>query len=153
MLVVDTDDALLVTKNNDKNDIKFITEQLDKKKYDLVNNHKKVMRPWGYYTVIEEGLKYKVKRIYLNPQSSISLQVHKLRAEHWVVVNGEAEVTKDNNILTLNENESIFIPLGTIHRLSNTKEKPLEIIEIQTGDTLNESDIERFDDDYGRDKH
>jgi mannose-1-phosphate guanylyltransferase/mannose-6-phosphate isomerase len=153
MVIVDTDDVLLVTKNKEKNGVDFILKELVKKNYDLINEHKKVIRPWGYFISIEDGSRYKVKRIYLNPRSSISLQVHKHRAEHWVVVNGEAEVVKDNETFTLSENESIYIPIGTKHRLSNKQNDPLEIIEIQTGEIIDESDIERYDDEYGRNNH
>ncbi len=107
-------------------------------------------RPWGWYDVIDEGDRYKVKNIEVKPGSSLSLQVHHHRAEHWVVVEGTAMVQLNNDKQLLSENQSTFIPLGCKHRLSNPGKIPLKIIEVQSGPYLDEDDIERFDDDFGR---
>ena len=107
-------------------------------------------RPWGWYDVIDQGNRYKVKSIEVNPNASLSLQKHLHRAEHWVVVEGTAQVEVDGKITIIKENESTYIPLGSKHRLSNPDKIPLRIIEVQSGSYLEEDDIERFDDDYGR---
>ena len=107
-------------------------------------------RPWGWYDVIDEGNRYKVKNIEVKPGSSLSLQVHHHRAEHWVVVEGTAMIQLNNDKQLLSENQSTFIPLGCKHRLSNPGKIPLKIIEVQSGPYLDEDDIERFDDDFGR---
>jgi len=107
-------------------------------------------RPWGWYDVIDQGNRYKVKSIEVNPNASLSLQKHLHRAEHWVVVEGTAQVEVDGKITIIKENESTYIPLGSKHRLSNPGKIPLRIIEVQSGSYLEEDDIERFDDDYGR---
>tara|TARA_B100001996_G_scaffold165568_1_gene126231 strand:+ start:519 stop:857 length:339 start_codon:yes stop_codon:yes gene_type:complete len=107
-------------------------------------------RPWGWYEVIDQGNRYKVKRIEVNPNASLSLQKHLHRAEHWVVVEGTAQIEVDGKISIIKENESTYIPLGSKHRLSNRGKIPLRIVEIQSGSYLEEDDIERFDDNYGR---
>jgi len=107
-------------------------------------------RPWGWYLVIDQGDRYKVKSIEVNPNASLSLQKHLHRAEHWVVVEGTAQVEVDGKITIIKENESTYIPLGSKHRLSNPGKIPLRIIEVQSGSYLEEDDIERFEDDYGR---
>ena len=107
-------------------------------------------RPWGWYDVIDQGNRYKVKSIEVNPNASLSLQKHLHRAEHWVVVEGTAQVEVDGKITIIKENESTYIPLGSKHRLSNPGKIPLRIIEVQSGSYLEEDDIERFDDNYGR---
>ena len=107
-------------------------------------------RPWGWYLVIDQGDRYKVKSIEVNPNASLSLQKHLHRAEHWVVVEGTAQVEVDGKITIIRENESTYIPLGSKHRLSNPGKIPLRIIEVQSGSYLEEDDIERFEDDYGR---
>ena len=107
-------------------------------------------RPWGWYDVIDQGNRYKVKSIEVNPNASLSLQKHLHRAEHWVVVEGTAQVEVDGKITIIRENESTYIPLGSKHRLSNPGKIPLRIIEVQSGSYLEEDDIERFEDDYGR---
>tara|TARA_B100000131_G_C17930935_1_gene538284 strand:- start:241 stop:582 length:342 start_codon:yes stop_codon:yes gene_type:complete len=109
-------------------------------------------RPWGWYLVIDQGDRYKVKSIEVNPNASLSLQKHLHRAEHWVVVEGTAQVEVDGKITIIRENESTYIPLGSKHRLSNPGKIPLRIIEVQSGSYLEEDDIERFEDDYGRTK-
>ena len=107
-------------------------------------------RPWGWYDVIDQGNRYKVKSIEVNSNASLSLQKHLHRAEHWVVVEGTAQIEVDGKITIIKENESTYIPLGSKHRLSNPGKIPLRIIEVQSGSYLEEDDIERFDDDYGR---
>ena len=109
-------------------------------------------RPWGWYDVIDEGDRYKVKNIEVKPGSSLSLQQHHHRTEHWVVVSGTALVQLNNDKQLLGENQSTYIPLGCVHRLSNPGKIPLKIIEVQSGAYLEEDDIERLDDDYGRTK-
>ena len=110
----------------------------------------KEQRPWGWYDVIDQGNRYKVKSIEVNPNASLSLQKHLHRAEHWVVVEGTAQIEVDGKISIIKENESTYIPLGSKHRLSNPGKIPLRIIEVQSGSYLEEDDIERFDDNYGR---
>ena len=106
--------------------------------------------PWGWYDVIDQGNRYKVKSIEVNPNASLSLQKHLHRAEHWVVVEGTAQIEVDGKISIIKENESTYIPLGSKHRLSHPGKIPLRIIEVQSGSYLEEDDIERFDDNYGR---
>ena len=110
----------------------------------------KKTRPWGWYEVIDQGNSYKVKRIEVKPNASLSLQKHLHRAEHWVVVEGTAQVEVDGKTFIIKENESTYIPLGSKHRLSNRGKIPLRIVEVQSGAYLEEDDIERFDDNYGR---
>lgn len=110
----------------------------------------KVIRPWGSYISVDNGQRFQVKRIFVNPGASLSLQMHHHRAEHWIVVRGTAQVTCGEKSFLLSENESTFIPLGTTHRLSNPGKLPLEIIEVQSGAYLGEDDIVRFEDHYGR---
>ena len=112
----------------------------------------KEQRSWGWYDVIDQGNRYKVKSIEVNPNASLSLQKHLHRAEHWVVVEGTAQVEVDGKITIIRENESTYIPLGSKHRLSNPGKIPLRIIEVQSGSYLEEDDIERVEDDYGRSK-
>ena len=111
----------------------------------------KTERPWGWYDVIDQGDRYKVKNIMVNPGRRLSLQRHHHRTEHWIVVSGTAEVQLNENFQLLGENESTYIPLGCLHRLSNPGKIPLKIIEVQSGAYLEEDDIERFEDDHGRD--
>jgi mannose-1-phosphate guanylyltransferase/mannose-6-phosphate isomerase len=112
--------------------------------------HRKVHRPWGWYDSIDEGGRFKVKRIQVKPGASLSLQKHHHRAEHWIVVKGTAEIINGEKVLLLTENQSTDIPLGEVHRLTNPGAIPLEIIEVQTGTNLDEDDIVRLDDHYGR---
>jgi len=112
--------------------------------------HKTVERPWGSYTVLEKGNGYKIKRIVLKPGAKLSLQLHRRRSEHWVVVSGVAKVTRESETYLVQNNESTYIPLNTKHRLENPGEELLQIIEVQNGDYVEEDDIERFDDIYGR---
>jgi len=112
--------------------------------------HRKVHRPWGWYDSVDEGGRFKVKRIMVKPKASLSLQKHHHRAEHWIVVKGTAEVTNGKNTTLLSENQSTFIPVGEVHRLANPGDIPLEIIEVQSGSYLGEDDIVRLEDSYGR---
>ena len=150
LIIVDTDDALLVAHKDHVQDIKEIVNALTNEDREEVVLHKKVCRPWGCYQGIDHSDRFQVKRISVNPGAILSLQLHHHRAEHWIVVNGTAKVTKDDDEFTLSENESTYIPLGVKHRLENIGKIPLELIEVQTGSYLGEDDIVRFDDVYGR---
>jgi mannose-1-phosphate guanylyltransferase/mannose-6-phosphate isomerase len=150
LIIVDTDDALLVANINHVQDIKEIVETLSKDNREEVVIHKRVCRPWGCYQGIDHSDRFQAKRITVNPGAVLSLQLHHHRAEHWIVVNGTAKVTKGDDVFILSENESTYIPLGTKHRLENIGKIPLELIEVQTGSYLGEDDIVRFDDVYGR---
>ena len=150
LIIVDTDDALLVAHKNHVQDIKIIVESLTSEKRQEVELHKRVCRPWGCYQGIDESERFQVKRITVNPGAKLSLQLHHHRAEHWIIVHGTAKVTKGDEEFVLAENESTYIPLGTKHRLENIGKIPLELIEVQTGSYLGEDDIVRFDDVYGR---
>ena len=150
IVVIETSDAILVIDRNQSQEVKMIVNKLTTEKREEKNLHRKVSRPWGWYDSIDEGENFKVKRIQVNPGASLSLQKHAKRAEHWVVVKGIAEVICQDKKITLKENESIYIPLGHTHRLSNPGQDILEIIEVQSGSYLGEDDIERFDDSYGR---
>lgn len=150
IIIVDTQDALLVSSKNSSQDIKGIVEKLKKNNRKESKNHQKVYRPWGYYNSIDFGKGFQVKRICVNPGAKLSLQKHKKRAEHWVVVKGIATITCGTKNFKLNENQSTYIPKGELHRLENSEKKPLEIIEIQTGNYLEEDDIIRLEDDYQR---
>ena len=150
LVIIDTQDALLVADKKYSQNIKNIVNQLKQDSRSEADNHRKVFRPWGYYDSIDADNGFQVKRILVNPGAKLSLQKHEHRAEHWVVVKGVAKVTCGDKIFLLKENQSTYIPKGTIHRLENQEEIPLEIIEIQTGDYLGEDDIIRLEDDYQR---
>jgi mannose-1-phosphate guanylyltransferase/mannose-6-phosphate isomerase len=150
LVVIETADAVLVADRNRSQDVKHIVTQLQGSKREEHTLHRKVHRPWGWYDSIDEGERFKVKRIQVNPGASLSLQKHHHRAEHWVVVRGVAEVTNGDNVITLVENQSTYIPQGQTHRLTNPGKTPLEIIEVQSGSYLGEDDIVRFEDTYGR---
>ena len=136
MIVVETPDAVLVAKKDKTQDIKKIVSRLKAESRPHADNHRKVHRPWGYYDSIDNGSRFQVKRIVVKPGASLSLQMHHHRAEHWVVVSGTARVTRGNEIIMLAENESTYIPLGTVHRLENPGMIDLEIIEVQSGGYL-----------------
>ena len=150
LVIVDTQDALLVTDKQQTHNIKKIVERLQNDKRSEVENHRKVFRPWGYYDSVDSGEGFQVKRIVVNSGAKLSLQKHKYRAEHWVVVKGVALVTCGDKVFELVENQSTYIPQGSLHRLENHQDIPLEIIEIQTGSYLGEDDIIRLEDDYQR---
>jgi mannose-1-phosphate guanylyltransferase/mannose-6-phosphate isomerase len=150
LIIVETSDAVLVSDRLQSQNVKKLVEQLKNQNRKELSLHRKVHRPWGWYDSIDEGERFKVKRIQVNPGASLSLQKHHHRAEHWIVVKGTAEITNGDKVLTLTENQSTYIPLGEVHRLANTGSIPLEIIEVQSGSYLGEDDIVRFEDRYGR---
>jgi mannose-1-phosphate guanylyltransferase/mannose-6-phosphate isomerase len=150
LIVVETPDAVLVADKSRSQDVKNIVTQLQTAKREEHVLHRKVHRPWGWYDSIEEGGRFKVKRIQVKPGASLSLQKHHHRAEHWIVVKGTAEITNGEKVQLLTENQSTYIPLGEVHRLANPGSIPLEIIEVQSGSYLGEDDIVRFEDTYGR---
>jgi mannose-1-phosphate guanylyltransferase/mannose-6-phosphate isomerase len=150
MVVVDTPDATLVTPKERVQEVRKIVETLKQGDREEHLIHKTVERPWGSYTVLEKGDRYKIKRVVLKPKAKLSLQLHRKRSEHWVVVSGVARVTREEETYLAYTNESTYIPVNTKHRLENPEEVPLQIIEVQNGEYLEEDDIERFADDYGR---
>jgi mannose-1-phosphate guanylyltransferase / mannose-6-phosphate isomerase len=150
LIVVETADAILVADKYQSQDIKKLVSELVALKRSEHILPRKVHRPWGWYDSIDEGSRFKVKRIQVNPGASLSLQRHQQRAEHWIVVKGRAEVICGDITITLTENQSTYIPQGELHRLSNPGVVPLEIIEVQSGSYLGEDDIERIEDTYGR---
>ncbi|MCU7873917.1 MAG: mannose-1-phosphate guanylyltransferase/mannose-6-phosphate isomerase [Candidatus Thiodiazotropha sp. (ex Lucinoma borealis)] len=151
LIVVETADAVLVADKSHVQDVKEIVEQLKSSGRCEHISHVRVYRPWGNYETVDECDRFKVKRIVVNPGASLSLQQHHHRAEHWVVVKGTAKITKGDKEMMLTEDQSVYIPLGTRHRLENPGLIPLEIVEVQTGSYLGEDDIVRFSDEYGRD--
>lgn len=150
LVVVETADAVLVAPRHAVQDVKKIVNTLKAQKREEVTSHRRVYRPWGYYESIDNGQRYQVKRIGVNPGASLSLQMHYHRAEHWIVVNGTAEVTCNDKVFLVSENQSTYIPLGHTHRLRNVGKMMLEMIEVQSGSYLGEDDIVRFEDKYGR---
>jgi mannose-1-phosphate guanylyltransferase / mannose-6-phosphate isomerase len=152
LIVIETPDAVLVADKTRSQDVKHIVTQLQDTQREEHTLHRKVHRPWGWYDSIDDGGRFKVKRIQVKPGASLSLQMHHHRAEHWIVVKGTAEITNGEKVLLLTENQSTYIPLGEVHRLANPGTIPLEIIEVQSGSYLGEDDIVRFEDHYGRTK-
>jgi mannose-1-phosphate guanylyltransferase/mannose-6-phosphate isomerase len=150
LIVIETADAVLVADRSSSQNVKAIVNQLNSTGREEHTLHRKVHRPWGWYDGIDEGERFKVKRIQVNPKASLSLQKHHHRAEHWVVVKGTAEIVCGDKTIFLTENQSTYIPLGETHRLTNPGAIPLEIIEVQSGSYLGEDDIVRFEDSYGR---
>ena len=150
LVVIETADAVLVADKSQSQHVKKIVSQLSEKSRSEDTLHRKVHRPWGWYDSIDEGDRFKVKRIQVKPGASLSLQKHTHRAEHWVVIRGVAEITNGDKVLTLKENQSTYIPPGEVHRLANLGTVPLEIIEVQSGSYVGEDDIERLEDSYGR---
>jgi mannose-1-phosphate guanylyltransferase/mannose-6-phosphate isomerase len=150
LVVVVTDDAVLVADRERAEDLKKLVEKLRAEKREEADNHAKMHRPWGNYQSLDRGERYQVKRIVVNPGGRLSLQKHKFRAEHWVVVRGTALVTIGEEKKTLQENESVYVPLGAVHRLENPGRTPLELIEVQSGSYLGEDDIVRLEDVYQR---
>jgi mannose-1-phosphate guanylyltransferase/mannose-6-phosphate isomerase len=150
LIVVETPDAVMVADKSRSQDVKHIVSQLQTTQREEHVLHRKVHRPWGWYDSIDQGERFKVKRILVKPGASLSLQKHHHRAEHWIVVKGTAEITCGDQKLLLSENESTYIPLGEVHRLANPGTIPLEIIEVQSGSYLGEDDIVRMEDVYGR---
>lgn len=150
VVVVETPDAVLVTRRDHAQAVKEIVGHLGREGRSELSQHRKVHRPWGWYDGVDAGARFQVKRILVKPGASLSLQKHHHRAEHWIVVTGTAEVTCGDKKLLLSENQSTYIPLGEVHRLANPGKVPLEIIEVQSGTYLGEDDIVRFEDNYGR---
>jgi mannose-1-phosphate guanylyltransferase / mannose-6-phosphate isomerase len=150
LVIIETADAILIANKSQSQHVKKIVNQLVKDNRQEDTLHRKVHRPWGWYDSLDEDARFKVKRIQVKPGASLSLQKHAHRAEHWVVIKGTAEITNGEHLLTLSENQSTYIPAGTLHRLSNPGDIPLEIIEVQSGTYVGEDDIERFEDVYGR---
>ncbi|MGE8226071.1 MAG: mannose-1-phosphate guanylyltransferase/mannose-6-phosphate isomerase [Stenotrophomonas sp.] len=150
VIVVETDDAVLVGKSDRMQEVKDVVARLKADGRSEATWHRKVYRPWGAYDSIDNGERFQVKRITVKPGGTLSLQMHHHRAEHWIVVSGTAEVTRGDEVLLLAENQSTYIPLGVTHRLRNPGKLPLELIEVQSGSYLGEDDIVRFEDTYGR---
>ena len=150
LIIVSTNDAILVASQKEAQNIKKIVEKLkddDRKEAKL---HHKTFRPWGYFISIENGRNWQIKKIVVNPLSSLSLQLHKYRSEHWIILEGSAMVEIEESSTILTQNQSTYIPIGAKHRLSNPKKTSLKLIEVQSGNYLGEDDIVRFDDIYGR---
>jgi mannose-1-phosphate guanylyltransferase / mannose-6-phosphate isomerase len=150
LVVVATPDAVLVTSRDKAEQVKDLVELLKAQNREQAVTHVRVYRPWGYYQGVDAGSRYQVKRIVVKPNAMLSLQKHFHRSEHWVVVRGVAEVTIGSEARTIHENESIYIPIGSVHRLANPGTIPLELIEVQVGSYLGEDDIVRLTDQYGR---
>ncbi|MBT5187401.1 MAG: mannose-1-phosphate guanylyltransferase/mannose-6-phosphate isomerase, partial [Kordiimonadaceae bacterium] len=150
LIVVATKDAVLVCDKNKTQNVKAIVDKLSTSGRDEHISHTVVYRPWGSYQSSDQGERYQVKHLTVNPGQILSLQMHHHRAEHWVIVEGTAEVTIDDKIQTLSENQSCYIPIGSTHRLHNPGKIPLHIIEVQSGSYLGEDDIVRLEDTYGR---
>lgn len=153
IVIVETPDAVLVSKKDKAQFVKQIVDQIEANKREEKNSHSKVFRPWGSYESLVNRDGYQVKHIIVNPGEALSLQSHQHRAEHWTVIKGRGIVTCDEEEIALEENESTFIPLGSKHRLVNPSDETLEIIEVQVGDYLGEDDIVRYEDKYGRIKN
>jgi mannose-1-phosphate guanylyltransferase/mannose-6-phosphate isomerase len=150
LVVIDTPDATFIASQDRAHEVKSIVESLQKKGRDEAHSNRKVYRPWGWYDSIEVGKHFQVKRLHVNPGAKLSLQMHHKRAEHWVVVSGTATAFNGEDVLTLTEGDSTYIPIGTTHGLENKTNEQLEIIEVQSGAYLSEDDIVRFEDAYGR---
>ena len=150
MLVVATRDAVLVAPKEQASEVRNLVDRLSRDGRNEVNMPSQVYRPWGSYQDIDAGPRFRVKRIIVCPGGQLSLQRHKFRAEHWVVVRGEAEVTRGDESMTLGPDQSVYIPIGEVHRLENKSDQALHLIEVQTGEYVGEDDIERLEDIYGR---
>ena len=150
IILVETDDSILLTKKDRVQDVKSVVQRLVESDRPESQLHRKVYRPWGYYDSIENDEGFQVKRLVVYPGAQLSLQMHHHRAEHWVVVKGTAQVVNGDKKLLLRVNESTYIPIGAQHQLSNPGKLQLELIEVQSGDYLGEDDIVRFEDIYGR---
>ncbi len=150
IVVVETDDAVLVARKDRVQEVKQVVARLKDSQRSQAVLHREVHRPWGSYDSVDMGVRHQVKRIKVKPGAKLSLQSHAHRAEHWIVVKGVARVTRDNDVFELYENQSTYIPIGAKHRLENPGKEPLELIEVQSGDYLGEDDIVRYSDIYGR---
>ena len=149
-VVVVTEDAVLAMHRDHAQDVKKVVDRLKAAGRHEAVAHNRVYRPWGFYESLIQGDRFQVKRIVVTPGNKLSLQKHFHRAEHWVVVNGTALVTRDDEVLMVHENESVYLPLGCVHRLENPGKIPLTLIEVQSGAYLGEDDIVRLEDTYGR---
>jgi mannose-1-phosphate guanylyltransferase/mannose-6-phosphate isomerase len=149
-IVVETKDAVLVAPRDRVQEVKTLVERLKADGRYESALHREVFRPWGSYDSVDQGHRFQVKRIVVNPGAQLSLQMHHHRAEHWIVVQGTARVTRGDEVFLLGENQSTFIPMGTTHRLENPGKVPLHLVEVQSGSYLGEDDIVRFEDTYGR---
>ena len=152
LVIVSTADAVMVAPRGHAEDVKHLVATLKQAGHAEATNHRRVHRPWGYYESVDAGERFQVKRLVVAPKGKLSLQKHLHRAEHWVVVRGTAEVTIGDKVSTVHENESVYVPIGAVHRLANPGKIPLELVEVQSGSYLGEDDIERFDDVYRRDQ-
>ncbi|MEZ5599139.1 MAG: cupin domain-containing protein [Pseudomonadales bacterium] len=152
LVVVETPDAVLVAAREQVQDIKGLVNAMKAQGRSELTLHREVFRPWGSYETVDEGERYQVKRICVKPGASLSLQKHHHRSEHWIVVRGTAEVVRGDDTFLLSENQSTYISVGEVHRLSNPGKLELELIEVQVGPYLGEDDIVRFEDIYGRGK-
>lgn len=150
LLVIETDDAILIAKKGDSQKVKDVVDLLKLHKRIEAEEHRTIYRPWGEYTVLEVGNRYKIKRIVVKPEEKLSLQMHHHRSEHWIVVKGTAKVMIGDREVFIHENESAYVPKSTPHRLENPGKLRLELIEVQNGEYVGEDDIKRFDDIYGR---
>jgi mannose-1-phosphate guanylyltransferase/mannose-6-phosphate isomerase len=150
LAVIATGDAVLVARREDASGIKALVERLNKEGSPLTKEHLQAFRPWGDYRSLDMGTRHQVKRIVVKPGGRLSLQRHFHRSEHWVVVRGTAQVTVGDAVKVLHENESVYIPIGAVHRMENPGRIDLEIIEVQTGSYLGEDDIVRIEDVYNR---
>jgi len=150
LVIIDTPDAILVANKDKVQDVKQIVEQLNNRRRSEAVIHREVYRPWGKYDSVDAGERFQVKRIIVNPGAKLSVQMHHHRAEHWIIVSGNAKVTIEDKTVLLSENQSAYIPIGAVHALENSGESPLEMIEVQSGSYLGEDDIVRFEDKYGR---
>jgi mannose-1-phosphate guanylyltransferase/mannose-6-phosphate isomerase len=150
MILVDTPDATLVCHRDNAQAVKEVVGELKKKGYTEHEFHRTVERPWGSYTLLESGDGYKIKKIRVEPHRRLSLQMHRHRSEHWVVISGTAHVQRGEETVEITINQSTYIPRGVKHRLENRGDSPLEIIEVQNGELVDEEDIVRFDDDFER---
>jgi mannose-1-phosphate guanylyltransferase/mannose-6-phosphate isomerase len=150
LIVVETDDAILVTKRGNGEIVKEIIEKLKEENRKEAIEHQEIFRPWGSYKTLETGDRYRIKRVVVKPGESLSLQMHHHRTEHWVVIRGTAQVTIGDKTFFVHEGESTFVPKSTLHRLANLGKVPLELIEVQNGEYVEEDDIVRFEDKYGR---
>jgi mannose-1-phosphate guanylyltransferase/mannose-6-phosphate isomerase len=149
-VVVVTEDAVLAMRRDQSQDVKKVVERLKAAGRPEAIAHKRCYRPWGFYESLIQGDRFQVKRIVVSPGRQLSLQSHFHRAEHWIVVNGTARVTRDGETLIVRENENVYLPLGCVHRLENPGRIPLTLIEVQSGAYLGEDDIVRLEDMYGR---
>lgn len=150
LVVVDTSDALLIARADRVQEVRRVVQRLKDERHEAYRLHRTVNRPWGSYTVLEEGPRFKIKRIVVRPGERLSLQMHHHRSEHWIVVQGMARVTNGDGARLVNSNESTYIPAGHRHRLENPGVIDLVMIEVQSGEYLGEDDIVRFEDQYGR---